>query len=129
MATTPWLCTVTHCGRINGAADERCANPLCQVKRAVWGVEWAQAGATVGDEENNCAVALCLLKRGDLPEAVEQAVDDLIQEAAVVPATAAMVWNAVVSEALGAQVRTAGLGEAVDTLVLEAMDIVDGEAA
>ena len=125
--TTPWLCTVTNCGRINDAGAERCSNALCQVKRAVWGVEWSQAApCTVGEEEERCAAALCMLNRGD---PIEQAVDDLMLEAAVAPDAAAAVWDAVVWEALDAQVHTAGLGEAVDTLVQEVMDIVDGEGA
>ena len=120
---------MTNCGRINGAGAERCSNALCRVKRAVWGVEWGQgAPCTVGEEES-CAAALCLLKRGDRPDALEQAVDDLMLEATVSPAAAAAVWDAVVWGALDAQMRTAGLGEAVDTLVQEAMDIMDGEEA
>ena len=125
--TTPWLCTVTNCGRINDAGAERCSNALCQVKRAVWGVEWVQAGAcTVGEEEESCAAALCLLQRSD---PLEQAVEDLMLEAAVAPDAAAAVWDTVVWEVLDAQMRTAGLGEAVGTLMQEAMDIMDGEEA
>ena len=130
IGATPWLCTVTHCGRINGAGDERCANALCRVKRDVWGVEWAQdAPCTVGAEEESCVAALCLLKHGDLPDALEQAVDDLMQEAVVAPEAAAAVWDAVLWEALDAQVRTAGLGAAVDTLMQEVVDTMNGEGA
>ena len=57
---------MTNCGRINAAGDERCANARCRIKRAVWGVEWAQdTPCMVGAEEKSCAAALCLLKHGD----------------------------------------------------------------